>query len=483
MKRFFDKFPEKSFTRNFVVLLSSSLLVSLIAMGTSIYIARILSPVRYGEYAVVLSVIGMFQVFASMGLSATITKEVARNQDKSKAIFSTSLKAFAVGFVMAVLFLCFYVSFGSQIKSEFIVILIVLSLFTQSIWCLFESVAFGMQRMEYSGLINLILTSSLFLIYLLISKESITVEIVLLCNVMSSLFKNIIYYYIINKKGLLTGELIGSDAAMTRVIQMIKVSFPFLVMGFFSMISNQLPILFLSANSGSEQVAYFNTANKLLLPIDLFISTAMTAMFPNLSKLYHSDKELFKEKVRMGLTAISVLGIIGAITVSFFSKQIVSFIYGDLYSDTGLVMVYQCWFTLGFALFCFFGSILSSADKQKTLSYLSVLYAVVSVPILWIGSHYGAVYLSLAFLSTAIINMTYHWYYIQKILPSPFVNYFTLKLFSLIIVSFVVSFLIPGSLSLFNSFLIYILIICSILFVVKKDISVLLKSRFNVNYN
>jgi O-antigen/teichoic acid export membrane protein len=477
IKGLLEKFPEKSFIRNFSVLLSTNLLVSVIAMVTSIYIARVLSPVHYGEYSVILSVIGMFQVITSLGLSATVTREVARNQDKSKPIFKASIWAYSGGFFLAVFFLGVYLLFGTETNSDLMIVLMVLSLFAQSLWNLFECVAFGMQRMEYSGLINLILSCLLFVTYVVIPKEYISVELVLMVSVISQLFKDVLYYFYIKKKQLLTGEIYKNFSYRTNAVQMIKVSLPFLVMGCFSMLSNQMPILFLNANSGPEQVAYFNTANKLLLPIDLFITTAMTALFPNLSKLYHIDKEVYKAKIKKALTAIAILGVFGAITVSLFSTEIVSIIYGKSYRNTGLVMTYQCWFTIAFAFFCFFGSIFSSADKQKLLSYMSIAYATVSVPILWKGSHYGAEYLSLAFIITAMINMSYHWYFMQKILPTPLTNTFTIKLFSLIIIPFLLSFLIPENLSLFNRIGIYMVVVLVIIFSIKSRFLSLLKNR------
>jgi O-antigen/teichoic acid export membrane protein len=215
----------------------------------------------------------------------------------------------------------------------------------------------------------------------------------------------------------------------------------------------------LNANSGAEQVAYFNSANKLLLPIELFITAAMTALFPNLSKLYYVNKAKFKYKIKVALTVIICLGVLGAITVSLFSSEIVSLIYGESYRNTSLVMVYQSWFTLAFALFGFFGSIFSSADKQKLLSYLSIVYAAISVPILWLGSHFGAVYLSLAFIVTALINISYHWYFVQKILPTPFSKTFVIKLLLLIFIPLTMSFFIPENLDLFYRLFIYIIVI------------------------
>jgi O-antigen/teichoic acid export membrane protein len=478
VKNLLKKFPEKSFVRNFSVLLSTNLLVSMIAMITSIYIARILSPIHYGEYSVILSIIAMFQVFSCLGLSATVTKEVARNQDKSKPIYRASIWAYSGGFFIAVFFLFLYLLFGADAKSDLIICLMILSLFAQSLWSLFESFAFGMQRMEYSGLINLILTSLLFVTYVFLPKKYITVEVVLLVSVIAQLFKNILYYFFIRKNRLLTDEKYNALSDKQNAIQMVRISLPFLVMGGFSMLSNQMPILFLNTNSGAEQVAYFNTANKLLLPIDLFITTAMTALFPNLSQLYHIDKVVYKEKIQMALTAIAVLGVFGAVTVSLFNKEIVSIIYGDSYKNTGLVMAYQCWFTIGFAFFCFFGSVFSSADKQKKLSYLSIAYAIVSVPILWIGSHYGAEYLSLAFIIAAVINMMYHWYFMQKILPSPLTKTFTIKLFALVIIPFLMSFLIPENFGLKYRIIIYLAIVLIAFLSFKDKVALLVKNKF-----
>jgi O-antigen/teichoic acid export membrane protein len=290
-------------------------------------------------------------------------------------------------------------------------------------------------------------------------KKYISVEAVLMVSVIAQLVKVILYYFVTSKNSLLTGKKYNKCSIETKAIQLVKMSMPFLFMGLFSMLSNQLPILFLNANSGAEQVAYFNSANKLLLPIELFITAAMTALFPNLSKLYYVNKAKFKYKIKVALTVIICLGVLGAITVSLFSSEIVSLIYGESYRNTSLVMVYQSWFTLAFALFGFFGSIFSSADKQKLLSYLSIVYAAISVPILWLGSHFGAVYLSLAFIVTALINISYHWYFVQKILPTPFSKTFVIKLLLLIFIPLTMSFFIPENLDLFYRLFIYIIVI------------------------
>jgi O-antigen/teichoic acid export membrane protein len=229
----FEKFPKKSFVRNFSLLLSTNLLVSLIGMFTSIYIARVLSPVHYGEYSVILAVIGMFQVFASLGMPTTITREVSRNQERSKLIFLASFRVFTFGFLAASMLLVVYLFTAAMSLSLLMIILLVSSLAAQSLWSLFENVAFGMQRMEFSGLINLTVTSLLFGIYMFLPKKYISVEAVLMVSVIAQLVKVILYYFVTSKNSLLTGKKYNKCSIETKAIQLVKMSMPFLFMGLF----------------------------------------------------------------------------------------------------------------------------------------------------------------------------------------------------------------------------------------------------------
>jgi O-antigen/teichoic acid export membrane protein len=409
-------------------------------MFTSIYIARILKPNAYGYYGVILSIVAILQVLSGLGLSATITRKVARNQGKSLAIFLTSLRSYGLGFAAtSILFLLYYLCFKNDLTFQ-LFILIEINLLSLNGWTMIQNVAFGMERMESNGLINLIFTIILLLSYLIIPHTLISVYFVFSISIVIQLIKVITYYFICKKEKNFTGEPSNKNARIESV-QLIKISIPFLVMASFSMFSNQLPILFLNSNSGASQVAFYNTANKLLLPITLVITTLMTAIYPNLSKIYLANKSEYSSRIKIIFKSISVIGISGAIFVILFRNEIVKIIYGTAYIQTGNVMAYQSIFMVVFALFCFIGNIFSSSDHQKLLSKLSIAYAVISVPILWYGSSFGAESLSIAFVIAAILNFTYHWYFLQKILPVPFEKRFTLNLLILFSIPFLLLFL------------------------------------------
>lgn len=475
-----DFFPKKSFLRNFSVLISTNILISAIGMFTSVYVARVLSPENYGKYGVILSIVSILSVFSSLGLSTTITREVSRNQENSSFYFWSSTIGYFFGFLVAtaIYFLFSYLNI-INVESHFH-ILILLSLVFSSVWNVIQNVAFGMQRMEHVGIINLIMTIALLLIYIATPKNYVTLEYVFSLTIIIQVFKDAIFFWSLKKSNLFKSITKVSFKKMVKSsIILIKVSFPFLILGFFSMLSNQMPIQFLNINSGSEEVAFFNTANKLLLPVSLIITTAMTAMFPNLAKLYSNDRLNYINKIRSGFKLLIYFGVLGAVIITLFKYEIVELVYGKKYLNTALVLTYQVWFMVTFAIFNFIGSILSSSDNQKLLSYLSIMYAIVSVSILWFGSFHGAEYISLSFLIASFINLTYHWYFMEKTLSWPFNNTYRIKLLAALVLPGIALMYIPNSISFLARFVSCLALVLLISIFYFKKIKNILKIKSN----
>lgn len=447
-------------------------MVSAVAMLTSIYVARVLSPENFGLYSVYISYVGIFQVIASLGLSATITREVARNQSKSLVIFKASIIAYSVGFFMAVITFILYYYFGGENFSYDIRILMILSLMSLTSWTLFQNIAFGMQRMEFVGIIKLIVALILLLVLFLMPKEMLSVKLVFGLTIASQLLKNIIFYFSLRRYGMfLSDEVYNFKQLFFYAKKLIIESVPFLIMGLFSILSNQFPILFLNENSGSKEVAFYNVANKLLIPMTLVISTALSAIYPNLSKLFEVDKVKYVNKIKIGFSFIVLVGLVSGFVITLFSNEIVYILFGKEYANTGKVMAFQVWYLVFFSFFGFIGGILSSSDKQKRLSILSVIYAIISVPFLWFGSKYGAIGLSIAFVLASLVNLTYHWYYMNRSLPYSLGIKYSIFLFTPLVITFLIVINIPTNLPILFRGTLLLIFLAVLVFAFKKKIN------------
>ena len=140
----------------------------------------------------------------------------------------------------------------------------------------------------------------------------------------------------------------------------------------------------------------------------------MTALFPNMSVYFKEKPDLFRIYAKKGFKIILIFGSLFAFFIGLFSNEIIDIFFDNRYNPSKIILVYLSWNLILFSIFNFIGSLLGASDNQKTLSILSFFYALVNSIILWIFSKYGAISLSIGFVISAIINLTYHWIIMSK---------------------------------------------------------------------
>jgi PST family polysaccharide transporter len=171
LRIFRDSYNKKSFLRNFSVLTISNIIVNILGLFINVYLARTLKPALYGEYGVILTTAGIFYTLSSLGLQQIVIRSIARNQENSKYYFQISLIARITGILLAIVIFVIYINLIDKEYSLLLYLFMILYIITMSCWDAFQNVAFGMQRMEYTGYINVIASTILLIIYLVLPKS------------------------------------------------------------------------------------------------------------------------------------------------------------------------------------------------------------------------------------------------------------------------------------------------------------------------
>lgn len=416
-------------------------------MVTNVLLARWLEPTGFGLYSLLLTYISIFSAIASLGMQFITNKYVARNQENSRKYLYICLTIRIVGYALAVIALLIYDYESLQLES-FLLYALLLGIFCDSLWGGLQSIAFGMQRMQWNSIIDVstaLLTLSTYLLMLLINKDFINVKSVVWIYIFIYLIKSFAYWITLKKKNLIRGTFSLKSIKRIEFERMLKEGLPFYILTLMGLFTNQFPIVFLEDNSGLEEVAYFNTANKLLLPLTILLSNALTALFPNQSQLYVKDSQKFWLQSRKMFGLIIFAGSIMAFAVSIFRDEIVWLLYGSSYKNTGGVMAFQCWYIVLLAFFSLNGNVLGAADRQKLLMIESIVYAIITTPIIYLGSFKGAQGLSIAYVIASLINLVYLYCILHKISGSVFTFRAAIKTFSIIFIFSGLSFLIPSS--------------------------------------
>ena len=442
--------------KNFSVLTLSNAFTQFLLIFTSIKIARSLDPLLFGTYNLLQLHISIFVVIASLGLRNIIIRSIARDKTIVKKIFLTSIIIRIVGFVLSIILFCsFFFLYGSY--DTLLFILVIQCILSTVIFDILESIAFGLEKMEFSGIINFFSTLFWLTTILLIPKNQISLHLIFGLLVFFNFIKTIVYFISIYKTNYIKG-FSKVEVDKIQIISFVKECFPYYYLSLFTLLSNQIPLLFLQYRSGVEQIGFFNIANKILMPINLILTTALAAIFPNLSRLFVTNYPQFIKNVKLVFLLIALFSITGAFGVTLFRKEVIHLLYGEKYLSSSLVLGYQCWYIAVYSCVCLIGTILGAINKQKQLSYMSIICTIIQVPILWYGSKYGAQYLSAAFLVATSITFIIHIYVINLYLKNDLSYLFYIKISAIYLVAYAISLLTPVNIELSIKILIFMLI-------------------------
>ena len=442
--------------KNFSVLTLSNAFTQFLLIFTSIRIARSLDPLLFGTYNLLQLHISIFVVIASFGLRNIIIRSIARDKSIVKKIFLVSMVIRAGGFLLSIFLFCsFFFLYGSY--DTLLFILVIQCILSTVIFDVLESIAFGLEKMEFSGIINFLSTLFWLLTILLIPKNQISLHLIFGLLVFFNSIKTIIYFFSIYKTNYIKG-FSEQNIGRVEVVSFLKECFPYYYLGLFTLLSNQIPLLFLQYRSGVEQIGYFNIASKVLMPINLVLTTALAAIFPNLSRLFVANYPQFIKNVKLIFILIALFSITGAFGVTLFRQEVIYLMYGEKYVSSSLVLGYQCWYIAIYSCVCLIGTILGAINRQKQLSYMSIVCTVIQVPILWYGSKYGAQYLSAAFLVATSLTFIIHVYVINLYLKNDLSYLFYIKILLIYIIAYAISLLTPVHFSFLNKVLIFLLI-------------------------
>lgn len=438
---------ENTFFKNFSVLTLSSVLTQFLGMVIGIKIARVLSPYNFGVYNLLQLHVTIFSVVGTLGISRIIIRNIARDKMNINGLLRNSLLLRLIGTVFAVLiFGVYYYFFKSY--DVFLFALVISSVMMTVSFDHFNSLAFGLEKMEFSGFVNLTSTVCWLIAIFFIPDEHLNLNFVFLLFALFNILKVLLFLFVIRRKTNYKASFSSNNSSPETTISLGKESLPFYYLDLFSLLSMQIPILFLEYRSGTEQIGYFNIASKVLLPISIVVNTALSAIFPILARLYERDFDRFINVFKTMCIAISLIGIAGAFGATLFRKEIVVLLYGEKYISSSLVLSYQCWYIAVFSVVCLFGTILGAINRQKQLGYLSFVCTLIGVPLLWYGSQFGAQYLSAAFIVSTAINLILHFFVVDRYVKQQISPMFYVKIFAFLVVGYFVSIQIPEGLDL-----------------------------------
>lgn len=339
----------------------STMLVKLARAGLIIYVARILGAADYGLFTYAMSIVAIFMIFADMGVTSIITRELSRDGADKRAYLST-------GFAVKIGFLLFSILGATLIgplistfpESKHLILMIAAFVSLESLRSFLYAIprAEGKMQVEAGiGIVSEIVSTAITLALFFNNPTPSTLAFGYIAGNIVGLLIGFIFLYR-HLPNLFTGfrrELIMPIA---------RSSWPLAIMGIFGVFMTHIDAVMLGFWNDSAVLGVYAAAQKPVSLLYIIPSLLSASLLPLMSRMRSDASRLgsFIEKSYRTSLAIGFPIIMGGIVLA---GPLLSVAFGPEYAPA--ILTFQILLVTLIATFP--GSVMADAimaeDKQK----------------------------------------------------------------------------------------------------------------------
>jgi O-antigen/teichoic acid export membrane protein len=418
--------------QNFSYLLFGNIGMQLLNLVAVMIIAKVFKPELFGTYSFMIVQSMLLAAIADLGMKTIIIRVAASETNLlNKTLSANIVSSLIANFVLFFIYLTYNNFFGELTLVQ--IILISLNSIAYGYNTSIESVFLGKQKMLPIAIANIINSIIWLLFVVLILDQSISIDLFFLVYIFIYTLKPIQLTIKLFYKFKVRFEIYNIRQDFKSVFLR---ALPFWGLVLFSLPANYLANNFLAFNSGIDQVGFFSLSQKFTSPISMVLSLMFTSMFPNISILWLNNKEDFQ---RIMFKSIPLFILFGTLLVTVFLiviDPVFKMFFSVHYYNALIILKLQIWYVFLFGVASLIGTILIAMHQDKLLFKMALLNCIIVTPILWIGSRYGGLGLSIGYLTAFVVFLTIQWIIFAKKIEIPLkVNYVWLVPICIFIIS------------------------------------------------
>ena len=343
-------------------LLSGNIIARILYLILTIYIARYLGVIGFGKYSFAFAFASIFMMVSDFGFGTLNIRDIARDKNRANHYLGSTI-LLKVPLTLITITLIFIttnlLNYPQDVTAT--VYIFGISIILNSFTALFNSIFRAFEQMEYVSAAVLIEKVTIFVLGL--------IALFVGCGLIELAFTYLIGSMIgFLFSGLMTTKNFARpnfkvDLKLLRYL--IKESFPLAITAIFVTIYFRIDTVMLSLMVGDATVGWYNAAYNLIFGL-MFIPTAfMGAVFPRISKLFHSSRVSLNEAYQLSFKYLFAIGLPIAVGTTILAHPIIILLYGEIYVPTVIALQILIWALFLFYLNYVVGTLLIALDKQK----------------------------------------------------------------------------------------------------------------------
>lgn len=342
---------------------------------TFLFIARYFIPEDYGIYTTVLSFVGIFEVFTIKGINKSIIRSASQNEEDINNIINTGA-SFRTYFIIISIVLC-----------NTIVQFLPYTLNTKILVGVFSMNLFfhELTRFYFSGLyvkdqFKKIATQTIYnrIVFAVLCFLIIILELNINYLVISTLSVNIIFMFVTIMVLRKVGIKVKPIPSPKFVKEYFKSGITFSMFEAVTMLATRFDIILISFLGGPKEVGLYGVAFKVAQQALMLRNVNQDAFFPLFVKRLKTGNVKIKTVIIPSIVMFSVI-FIPTIGFYFYSKEIITLLFGENYSEAGPILFYLlifvsfAWGTLPFTVLA------QASYNEKILLKVRIYMAIANI--------------------------------------------------------------------------------------------------------
>lgn len=302
---------------------------SLTAFFIPIYLARLAGAGLLGQYATMITFVGLFSTIAQFGLPSLLIRGIARSKENPEQVASLVNAALGLTAVLSAATIGLMFALGASLHYPSVLfrafIFSGLALGIESIGDMIEASFRGLEEMEWSAVFISTMEGSFLVLALLAVPLGVAIDGLMVAYVASRILSLVAGVWIYRAR---FGKL-RPTMDKKLWLSLLKGGFPFALNNSMSTVYVRIDVVFLSFWATSAIVGLYDAANNLTMRLNIVARTVNVALYPFLSSEFAKDKQSLERYTGRTIRFLVILGTLIASVLWAFGDRIVILVYGS----------------------------------------------------------------------------------------------------------------------------------------------------------
>lgn len=274
-----------SVKKNFIYNLSYQILIMILPLITTPYIARIIGPEGVGIQSYTYSIANYFVLFAMLGVNNHGNRSIAMVRNNKEKLQRTFVSIYSVQFIMSAIMIALYSIYIIFIAKENKIICIIQAIYIISALLDINWFFFGMEQFKLTVVRNTVIKLVSILSIFIFVRNSNDLYLYSLILALGSLISQFILWKYLSK--YISFVKVSKEEILEQVKPILILFIPVISVSVYKIMDK----IMLGSMSNMIQVGFFENSEKIMnIPLGV-IAALGTVMLPKMSNLYATGNE------------------------------------------------------------------------------------------------------------------------------------------------------------------------------------------------